>query len=40
MVGKALMDLVTMGPATTLAVGAAGVGSGRGIMRLNKRKDL
>lgn len=39
MVGTAPMDRATMGLAITLIVGAAGVGSGRGIVKFNKTND-
>lgn len=40
MVGAALMARATTGLAITPAVGAAGVGNGKGIIRFNKRKNI
>lgn len=40
MVGAALMVRATTGLAITPAVGAAGVGNGKGIMRFNKEKNI
>lgn len=40
MVAAVLMVRATMGPAITPAVGAAGVGNGKVLMRFNKRKDF
>lgn len=40
MVGAALMVRATTVLAITPAVGAAGVGNGKGIIRFNKRKNI